>query len=176
LNLIHYATDDATTLPQQLEQLIEFGGPFLDGFQLNMRWPIKDMFAQQLKGMRVVLQIGAAAQKDVRHDPETLVIALDEYDDAITDILIDGSGGKGVPMDVDAVSRYVDAVAGRYPHLGIGVAGGLSASTLPQLKTLIARHPFVSIDAEGRLRDANDDLNPASTVAYVRQAVNLFSA
>jgi hypothetical protein len=175
LNLIHYATDDQANLPRQLHSLIALGGPFLDGFQINMAWPTKNAFAKQLKGLRVVLQIGPAAQQQVRHDPETLVIALGEYDDAITDILIDGSGGKGVPMDVDAVSRYVDAVATACPHLGIGVAGGLSASRLLQLETLVTRHPFVSIDAEGRIRDANDDLDPVMTKAYVSQAMHLFS-
>jgi hypothetical protein len=167
LNLIHYATDDQSTLDEQLRTLLRLGGPNLHGFQLNMAWPDPGAL-EVLEGKRVVLQIGAKAIA-LAGDAEDIASCVDEYthDGHITDVLIDASGGKGVPMDPDLVIACVDAIADWHPDLGIGVAGGLSAATLGSLRPITGTFPFVSIDAEGRLRTDDDRLDVAAMQEYL---------
>jgi hypothetical protein len=181
LNLIHFSTDDAETLPEQIAQLVALGGKYLDGFQLNMRWPDPLLLARSIPlGYRTVLQLGAAALAEEGNDPVRVAKRITAYvggSNGVSDVLIDASGGKGIPLDLETVTAYVEAIAhhdARLMSLGIGIAGGLSASTLPQLKSLLKKHPFLSIDAEGKLRDANDDLDPARVTAYIHQASLVF--
>jgi hypothetical protein len=54
------------------------------------------------------------------------------------------------------------------------IAGGLSDSTLDLLDALVGVFPEMSIDAEGRLRDANDRLDLVRAAQYVRHAYALF--
>ena len=62
LNLIHYATYDRVNLSAQLEELAAVGGPFLNGFQLNVCWPNPfDLEVIARRNLRIVLQIGAKA-------------------------------------------------------------------------------------------------------------------
>ena len=38
-NVVHYNTDDSSTLAQQLFEVVQLAGPNLHGIQLNMAWP-----------------------------------------------------------------------------------------------------------------------------------------
>ena len=173
LNLIHYASDDKDSLHDQLQQLIHLGGSLLDGFQLNMRWPHPAKLVA-LKGMRVVLQIGAGAMGAIGDDPAFCAKCLDEYIGTVTDVLIDASGGKGIPMQTEAALRYVRAIRERHPNLGIGVAGGLSSETLSLLDPIKAFAPDISIDAEGALRNSEDHLDIAKMDSYLYAAKRYF--
>ncbi len=174
VNLIHYATDDRHTLADQLEVLIRLGGgKHLDGFQLNVCWPEPATIAVP-RTMRIVLQLGRGALEQTGNDPEVTAKCLDAYKDVITDVLVDASGGRGIPIDLDAVQAYVRAIGTRHPQIGIGVAGGLSSQTLGQLQQLADLFPNLSVDAEGRLRTAEDHLDVEAMKSYISVADGLF--
>lgn len=151
LNLIHYATDDKQTLGDQLEQLMLLGGRNLDGFQLNMSWPDPHSLGV-VRGTRVVLQLNPGSLAVHDNNPEAVASALDAYIPCITDVLLDASGGLGVPIDVETAATYVRAIGARHRELGIGVAGGLSHASLDRIQPLMDEFPRLSFDAEGRLR------------------------
>lgn len=176
VNLIHYATDDAHTLPEQTAQLERHTGPYHAGYQLNICWPEPGIVSKSLRtGHRVVLQIGDRALATVNRDPHVLAEALDFYDGLITDVLIDPSGGKRRPFDPVLAGKLLTAISQRHPKLGLGVAGGLSAQTLDLVEPLVRMFPDLSIDAEGRLRDLTDDhLMVDAACEYVTAAFRLF--
>lgn len=173
VNLIHYATDDLASLTMQLERLVLLGGKYLDGFQLNVCWPDPSSLAP-FTDQRIVLQLGQRALGKTNFNPEATANYLDAYKSVITDVLVDASGGRGVPIDMDIARQYVRAIHERHPHLGIGVAGGLSAATVGQLRPLTMLYPWISLDAEGRLRDQDDRLDIATMEHYLIVANNLF--
>lgn len=180
LNLIHYSTDDRQTLHDQLRQLMRFGGMNLDGFQLNICWPEPSSITMPVRAVptekRVVLQLGRGALEEMGNNPEAIAKRLDAYRGLITDVLVDASGGRGIPMDLEPTHSYVRAISTRHPHFRIGVAGGLSSQTIGQLKPL-TRHnlfPRLSVDAEGRLRTAEDHLDVEAMKNYISAVHRLF--
>ena len=177
LNLIHYATNNHDTLGEQLLQLVQLGGPWLDGFQLNVAWP--DAWQLQvLRGKRLVLQLGNRALQEENDNPGNVVYRLMQYQGIITDVLIDMSGGKGIPLDPINVLNYVRAIAARYPDLGVTIAGGLSADTLELIQPIVTEFPWISFDAEGKLRtpQPEDQLILHATRRYLHGSRDLCSA
>lgn len=183
LNLIHYATDDQETLYEQLCQLVEYSGPYLDGFQLNIAWPNPDTLSHfgAEHDMRIVLQLGSRALELCEHDPKKVVRELKQYDGLISHVLLDMSGGKGVPMDPAKTAEYVDALhsfneslSGPCPEFGVGIAGGLAGGAFEPIKNLVQKYKGLSIDAEGRLRSSQDDLGYGMVDSYMREANYLF--
>lgn len=173
-NLIHYATDDRHTLAEQLKELVRLGGKYLDGFQFNVRWPDPSTIASLPSTMRIVLELGGGALKEADNDPATVAKRLDVYKGVITDVLVDASGGRGIPIDVETAEAYIRAIGSRHPQIGIGVAGGLSSKTCGQLQQLADTFPAISLDAEGRLRTEEDHLDVEEMKAYISVADGLF--
>jgi hypothetical protein len=169
VNLIHYATDDRRALADQLEMLVHLGGKRLDGFQLNIRWPEPATIVVP-PDLRIVLQLGRGALEESGNDPEFVAKCLDAYGGVITDVLVDASGGRGIPIDPGAAQAYVRAIGARHPRLGIGVAGGLSSQTVGLLRPLAGLFPNLSVDAEGRLRTAEDHLDIGAMKTYIAVA------
>ena len=182
--LVHYSTDEPETLSEQLQRLQEFGGPFLDGFQLNMVWPDPNAIKEALydhehrrPASRIVLQIGSRAFKACAEDHHVLAARIDAYAEIVTDVLFDLSGGHGRPLDIEKSLDVLFTIRLRHPHLGLGVAGGLCADTLPSIERIVAEFPHVSIDAEGRLRDHPDArLNLETVERYIVLAQEKFYA
>lgn len=172
LNLIHFATDDPPSLFVHFARLCIRGGRFLDGFQLNMVWPdparIRDQFFD--RDMRVVLQIGRQAALRYDNDPDKIARAIDPYKGVVTDILFDESGGKGVPFNGKFATRCLQFIRDRHPDLGLGIAGGLSGSTVRRLEPIVSEFPEISIDAEGGLRTKRDHLDLEKVQAYLTEA------
>ena len=80
----------------------------------------------------------------------------------------------GVPLDAARTARCLAAIREAAPGLGLVAAGGLSAENLAELLSpLLPEWAGVSIDAEGRLRDAGDNLDMAAAVAYLQAALEL---
>lgn len=165
LNLVHYYTDEPGTLGSQLAALVERIGPGLDGLQINGKWPspadLEEVRAVR-PDLRVVLQVNPASPG-----------SLDEVAGLIDDVLLDASAGQGRPLDPESSIPYLEALS--ETGLGLGVAGGLCAENLPLVEPLLARFPILSFDAESRLRDAEDDLDPAKVRMYVEGALRLVS-
>ncbi|HSI21186.1 MAG TPA: hypothetical protein VLA04_05850, partial [Verrucomicrobiae bacterium] len=127
LSLAHFNTHKREEMVAQCEQILELAGENLHGFQLNICWP-EPMLVQELRKrhpkLHILLQIGAHALKKVRHDGRLLTEKLATFEGCVDEVLLDPSGGKGIPMDTKSLLPLVEALM-RMDGLGIGVAGGL---------------------------------------------------
>ncbi|MCA1595946.1 MAG: hypothetical protein LC772_05940, partial [Chloroflexi bacterium] len=185
LNLVHYATDERETLGMQLVLISSWAGPNCHGVQLNVAWPDARQVSNYRnsvtkncrRDVRVILQLGGRALQKIKEKKTPLSLALDPYveREAITDILIDPSGGKGVPFEPERAKDLLAEVAEKHPQLGLGIAGGLCAETIGLLAPLVAfRERPLSIDAEGRLRNPDSDQLVTSKAArYVNAAADM---
>jgi hypothetical protein len=155
LNLVHFASPEPPTL-EVLTKLFDAAGERCDGVQFNGAWPDPGDLRRSMWGCwcppRVVLQ--------VREFGDAFVVeqAVSPFRGVVTDILLDASMGTGKPMDVAAVEAAVEGLhrLGIQKWVGIGIAGGLCAASLPAIARLLRAFPRLSIDAEGRLRDDAD--------------------
>ncbi len=181
LNLVHYRPQPGANLADALARAGEIGGPNCHGVQINAThgapWPDPASLAEyrrRRQPQRIVLQAGREAMASVNGAPEALAQCCAEYAGIATDILVDASEGLGRPLDAGVSERYLTAIADAAPDLGLVVAGGLCADNIAELLSpLLPEWAIVSIDAEGRLRDADDALNAAAAVAYLRAAAKL---
>lgn len=174
LNLIHYTTKDTKNLFWQLVQMKEKGGLFCHGFQLNIPWPDAEVLRTWKDRWRnettIVLQVGSKAFAQIDHSPDELAKkAVIEYGECIDYLLLDPSGGTGKAFDVEKMSAYVQALWTHYAddHFGLGIAGGLSASVPSEVAQLLQTFDDLSVDAEGNLRDENDNLDISKTTSYI---------
>lgn len=182
LNLIHYHTpSQGNALADEMLAVRRIAGPHCHGFQLNLRWP--DPAALRSYRQRtatetpsrpdvIVLQCGSDAMKQTP-SAQGLAARVADYADLIDFVLIDPSGGKGRPFDAAFADACFREIGNTVPDMGVGVAGGLAADSVDQLRSLLTPHTDFSIDAEGRLRDAADDLDVAAAIAYVTAAAHL---
>jgi len=181
LNLIHYRPQPGANLADALARATEVGGPNCHGVQINatrgVPWPNPAAlveYRQRCQPQRIVLQAGREAMASVDGDPTRLAQRCAEYAGIVTDVLVDASEGLGLPLDAARSARYLDALADAAPELGLVVAGGLHADNIDELLSpLLPSWSRVSIDAEGRLRDAEDRLDVGAAVAYMGAAIEL---
>lgn len=176
-NLVHYNTKDASSLADQLCKMARCSKSDCDGFQLNIAWPPQkelEKFLQQYM-RRIVLQVGGRALKELEKSPTELANRIFDYYGLIDAVLLDMSGGLGRPLDANMLRPYLEKLRETWPDLGLGVAGGLSAETLHLVEPIIRDFPDVSIDAEGRLRDAEDRLDMEKAKTYFLGALEMFS-
>ncbi len=181
LNLIHYNTKEPDSLASQLTTMTALAGKKLNGFQLNIAWPdpsILDAYKKSHPEKVFVLQIGSRAFEMVNNSPEALARKVNSEYAGIADyVLLDPSGGLGIPFDSAIANDYLSALSEGSHEFGLGVAGGLSSSTLNLIEPLIEDYPSLSIDAEGRLRSPQpeDALQIEAAIQYVQNALELFS-
>ena len=121
--------------------------------------------------MRIVLQVGPRVIADMlaalRPD-KAIQQFFASYFDVVDGVLLDISGGRGVPFAEDDMLLMLRSLREDFgQRLMIGAAGGLSAESISTLKPLLRVHPYLSWDAEGRLRDAADDLDLSAATAYL---------
>lgn len=177
LNLIHYATDEPETLYTQLREITKLGGENMHGLQLNIAWPppfalYEYRLAYPFK--KIVLQIGNRALEMVDTLPLFLAEKIRSYEKVVDYILIDPSGGLGKPLDTSHADVYLRVLKRKNIDIGLGVAGGLSPTTLNLVEPLAEDFPDLSIDAEGRLRDENDNLDLVLAKKYLEKAFEIF--
>ena len=119
--------------------------------------------------------------RDVIHHTNPTRVADYLSRQPIMHVLLDTSGGTGEAYRPDDYKPWVDALSYYHPH-HIGIAGGLSAETLPTLvEPLLALNPELSVDAEGRLRSGGPDpsdtrIDLQKVRAYVEVAYDLLAA
>jgi hypothetical protein len=186
LNLCHYNTDTPQNLVAECEQVMETVGPALHGFQLNVCWPdpavIRELKRRHPK-LHILLQIGGRALDQFQYTREATFLGYNtegflaqvrEYGDSINEVLLDPSGGFGQLLQAGRLLPLVEALM-QIEGLGIGVAGGLSSETIESIAPIASSCPYLSIDAEGRLRNPHDDsLNLVKAIAYLMVAFMLF--
>ena len=122
---------------------------------------------------RIVLQIGQKAVEVVGGTPQGVVDMLYYYAGVINDVLFDPSGGFGKPFDVEHARRFLSAIAEQGWNLGLGVAGGLGPDSLDLVKPLLTEFPNLSIDAQGRLRNAENNLDLNAVSTYLIKALQI---
>jgi hypothetical protein len=184
LNLIHYCADEPPSW-EVLCKLVDAGGLELDGFQFNGAYPdeytlraLKDAWPtyygdkKRPPGATVVLQVrpdGGPGTMDRLRD------TIDAMPDCDVHVLIDGSGGRGIPIHPDVADAWGMMIRGHFGNdVGLAFAGGLDADYLPRIAAEV-RSYGASIDAEGRLRDGDEggDLNMEKVQAYLAAAGEL---
>ncbi len=181
LNLVHYRPRPGVNLADALTRAQQVGGPNCHGVQINATrgapWPDPSSlieYKNRSHPRRIVLQAGREAMGSVDGDPSLLAQRCAAYAGIVTDVLVDASEGLGIPLDAGRSIRYLEAIAATAPDLGLVVAGGLYAANVAELLSpLLPKWASVSIDAEGRLRDANDRLDLRAAKDYLLVAVNL---
>lgn len=145
---VHYAGDKSL---DNLSKLQELAGPCCEAIQFNGVWPHPGRIPTP-PWPRIVMQARP-------EDSASLAVMAGSYRELVTDIVLDGSGGKGIPMRPDELAwDALRVFAHRSLYRGfVGVAGGLDGS-------FIRGHSAVgkllraglSIDAETRLRDDDE--------------------
>ena len=181
LNLVHYRPQPGADVTDALTRATEVGGPNCHGVQINATrgapWPnpgALEAYRERCGPSRIVFQAGREAMESVNHQPDELARRCAEYSGLVTDVLVDASEGLGLPLDAARSADYLEAIRSAAPELGLVVAGGLHAGNITELLSpLLPEWSAVSIDAEGRLRDANDRLNTDAAIAYLEAARHL---
>lgn len=165
-NTFHYNTKigpDGESLSEQLKRLMKLGGPYHHGTQLNIPWapPCEiEKHKNQYPAKRIILQIGDRAFREVGGSPEKLAKKVKtEYEGIVDYILLDPSGGLGIPLKPEVMRTFVIALLEEDIDIGICFAGGLYTAVLPKLvKPLTDEFPgILSWDAEGKIRDKITD-------------------
>jgi len=177
-NVIHYNTDQPATLSNQLTEVRRLAGPNLHGFQINMAWPsVTELrrFTDQNPDQQMILQINREAFWAVEGLTGGIIYKLkQEYLGFVDHILLDLSAGYGRPLDTAWARQQLQELQGAELGIGLGVAGGLGPASLQLVEPLAKDFPELSIDAEARLRDGNDNLDLDLVQDYLRQAFVMF--
>jgi phosphoribosylanthranilate isomerase len=161
LNLLHFASDEPDKLIDDMFRAQEKAGQHCHGFQINAPWPQKRMLEGYKKTAffdkkTVVLQCGPRAIQECGGSPEKIAQRARSYGDAIDYVLIDPSGGTGKGFAIPFARRCFEELSG-IEHIGLGIAGGLSADNVDRLRPLMRKFGAFSVDAEGKLRTQPDD-------------------
>lgn len=171
---LHYSADDDRRLSEDIGHAIFDICRVPDGLQLNIKNPYGERLPDPNKvaaiasvypRMRIILQIVPT----MFSSRAELWRYVREYAFSATDVLIDGSRGNGVdyfadPLNVASVRADLLELRSSFPHLGLGIAGGLCAETLSHVAGLLREIPDLSLDMEGKIRDANDRLMISAAV------------
>lgn len=177
LNLVHFATDDVSNLYIDLDKAIELAGPWCRGFQLNLAWPNPkdlELFLSHRKSpLFAVLQIGSRALQEAGRDPKEVAKKLADYRESADHILLDGSGGKGIPLNFHDTRAYLSEIRNREPSFGLGIAGGLDKDNLSPIAKLLEKFPDLSWDAEGKLRNYAGDMDRPNAIDYIEASFKL---
>lgn len=186
LGLIHFHSDGSSSLASELIRIAGFAkkSPGFHGFQLNVSWPNPEHihtyrhsphYHIRQSAQTIVLQCGRNAMSEVGNDPGELGKRVADYGSLIDYVLIDPSCGHGKAFDPEFAGDCFEEILRRTGKVAIGVAGGLSAETMHLIEPLLKRRFTFSIDAEGKLRDAEDALDLKATVEYVKAAHALYA-
>lgn len=182
VNLVHFSTEKGheDTILNDMLRITALAGRNFHGFQLNIPWPDIGMLKRYLEivghSTRLVLQLGRAAVEQAGGTPDMVARKLAPYCEFVTDILFDPSGGAGMPFDVMRAFEFLDAIS-EEPDLlctNLGVAGGLGPHALDPIAQLMVAFPDLNIDAEGKLRTKENELDIEAARSYLAQAFALF--
>lgn len=171
-NCLHYA-DFGEPAPYTYDDMCaatRLCGWSLDAIQLDMIWPtdstvrkFKERQVELRMGERkfeVILQVGRVAFRYLNGSPDELVDRLACYAGGVDRVLLDMSGGMGIPMDAEKFLPFIELIRLKLPHLGVVVAGGLSRDTMIHMIQIWDKDANVSIDAQGALRASRNAMDP----------------
>ncbi len=177
LNIIHYATNNLSTLAYQLMQVASYAGPNLHGFQLNTDWPpVTELcdLKKNFRNTRIIyrLLVPVWSGQDLASSCEQIAEKLGKYIFAndyklIDDVLIDFSGGRGQLIDLPSAVLYSKMLKKNAPWLNFGLAGGLGPESIHLMDQIIMVDKKLNWDAESGLRNEDNDLDPDKTRQYL---------
>ncbi len=178
-NCLHYVDyENKDGLAESLESAILYGGKKLDAIQLDMIWPnpivIREVFEK--KNLSVILQIGKNAFEDVNNNVDIILERISNYGNTIQYVLLDKSMGNGVGMDAKSFLPVIERIEGKFPNLGIAVAGGLGPNTMHLAKDIFENHECISMDAQSKLRISGNSLDPLDLFlaeGYLTKGINM---
>lgn len=160
LNLVHYNSREGN-LYDQLSRLRSHV-PNMQGVQINIAWPnplTLKRFASGSTDLTIVLQIGRQAMTDIKGKTDVLVKRLSAYAESVDVVLFDPSGGLGIAYDFSEAVTVLSALVASELPMRWGIAGGLGAHTVADLRPLLEIYPDLSWDAQGQLRDSDGNLD-----------------
>ncbi len=182
LTMIHYNSKEIDTLSNQVAKI--FDGVYKNGLcraiQLNIAWPDINQVArikEQHPDMQVVFQASHIAMYG--KTPNQIAKGVQHYSDSINYVLIDPSGGRGIPFDLESTVKIYSEFREQCPDLTIGFAGGFTGENVaPRLREILKQigEDKFCIDAEGGLRDkitstqGDDLLNATKVREYLQSA------
>lgn len=181
LNTLHYADFDGSTRASDLIVATSYGGENIHAIQLDMIWPSPEMiqvFKHFNPNLKVILQVNGRSLNEYDHNPVRVAFKIKKYGSSIDGILLDKSHGKGLGMDALAMLPFIHEISNRCKSLTLAVAGGLGPETIHLLQPIVKEFPQISIDAQGRLRQSGNSLDPINwglAHKYLVQAVRMFS-
>lgn len=189
-NVIHYADykRNGRTTANVLRDVYQCGGEYCHGIQLDMIWPAAQIMWDTKEVhpyMKFILQVGRSAMSDIikdESDENSLFRLSDklnkEYSGVVDYVLIDFSGGEGIPFDTSKMLLILGHLHKHSPGFSYVVAGGLHASNLNLVNEVLRYFP-VSWDAQGRLRLTGSSADPIDmdlAMNYVRGSAGLAKA
>ena len=184
--MVHYSTKEPESLDVQVAQI--FGYLYREGeniyesnlcrmLQLNVAWPnpkLLEKIISRFPRMQIIQQLSARAMNGLT--PEDITKKLLDYEDLISYVLIDPSGGRGVSLEIEKSLEIYKTISKGMRNVTLGFAGGLNGENVHDVVTSIGRalgHNLFCIDAEGGLRDVGedvDDLNMRKTKKYISKS------
>lgn len=186
-NTLHWSDFHDKTTAADIAKALQYCNSHngLDALQLDMPWPNPEMVWKGIQdskiptrdGIAVILMVGRKMVDMCDNSMTTLMDKLGEYQHLVDGILLDMSGGRGVPMEHQVLREYVIAIKKNHPLFAVTVAGGLGPETMHLVKPLIQEFPWLSIDAQGKLRKSGDSKDPIDwplAEAYLRAAIPMF--
>lgn len=178
LNLVHFHTRTRVGLFDELQRVTELAGENCHGIQVNQTWPEAKALARfkaRYPDKKIILPVTQPAIIEAGDQLTALVGRIADYEGLIDAILLDGSGGGGKKFNPDYTTRVLNATRRNCPGLGLGVAGGLGPGEMDHLRPVAKAIPNLSIDAEGKLRDSQDDLDLDRCRRYFEEALTILS-
>lgn len=169
VRVVHYCTDTTHVgIADEIARAIAWAGLGCAGVQINAP-TIPDLRgAGFLAGRRVIQQIRVRSYQSPHEAADALAPFVGSM---ISDVLLDFSGGEGVPIDMERALDFVVVLQQAFPNrLGIGIAGGLDAERV-RLIGPVLRERRLSIDAESGLRTPDDRLDLEKVRAYLAAAL-----
>lgn len=157
-----------------LEELGDRIGRWVHGLKLNATFPnpgVLQDWADRFPAHRIILSVNSGMTESGRTPDELAYEIQVFYEDVITDILFDQSGGEGRKLEVARTAKWLTAIAKAAPEVRLGVAGGLGPNRLREYEELLAQFGQLNLDAERWLLHGEDqglDLVRANT--FIAQA------
>jgi phosphoribosylanthranilate isomerase len=171
-NLVHYNTQNPQNLYYEMCDVLDWT-PNLSGFQLNVFQP--DIFQvieflSRFPDQHMVFQIKAKYfDGDDNNVSKVLHNLVRVYGGIFDTFLVEQSD-----IDLGRTRKIVEILDDLVGKESVGVAGGLSPSSVASLKDLVTTYPEISIGAESGLRDENDRFVLDKAKEYISKAVSLY--
>lgn len=155
--VVHYNTDHPEVISDQLIRALYPYDP--EAVQINGLRPQHlrslAMFKEARPGIDVVLQIDDELLSTMT--PNAIADLAVQYSGVIDCLWLDGSSGKGKPLQHSKLLPVIDRVSSMTESVGIGVAGGLNPDNLEELLTPILKEfPNTSWDVESGVQVIDD--------------------